>query len=126
MAINTISDIAGNIQQPLLTLPALPASSGVHAISNRIATSESTHSVKNGPNEEADAHVEQAVEKIQEAVNSLAQNLRFSIDEETGKTVIKVMDVQTEEVIRQIPSQEAIAIARTLDKIQGLLLNDKA
>lgn len=123
MAINTISDIAANIQQPLLTLPT---SSGTHAINNRIAASESTHSVKTGSNEETDAHVEQAVEKIQEAVNSLAQNLRFSIDEETGKTVIKVMDVQTEEVIRQIPSQEAIAIARTLDKIQGLLLNDKA
>jgi len=119
MAINSISDIAGNIQQPLLTLPAL-------SNNTRTVTTESVNPVKAGSNEETDAHVEQAVEKIQEAVNSLAQNLKFSIDEETGKTVIKVMDVQTEEVIRQIPSQEAITIARTLDKIQGLLLNDKA
>jgi flagellar protein FlaG len=123
MAINTISDLAGNIQKPLLTLTAL---SNAHAINNQTAATESANLVQAGPNEETDAHVEHAVEKIQEAVNSLAQNLKFSIDEETGKTVVKVMDVQTEEVIRQIPSQEAITIARTLDKIQGLLLNDKA
>lgn len=124
MAINSISDTtAGNISQPLLTLPSM---NNAHAAHNRTVASESVGSTKNGSNKETTAHVEQAVEKIQATVNSLAQNLKFSIDEETGKTVIKVMDVQTEEVIRQIPSEEAIKIARTLDKIQGLLLNDKA
>jgi len=52
--------------------------------------------------------------------------LQFSIDEDTGKTIIKVMDVHTEEVIRQIPTEEAVKIARTLDKVQGLLFNGKA
>ncbi len=70
--------------------------------------------------------VKHAVEQIQEAVNNLAQNLQFSIDEDTGKTVVKILDSQTQEVIRQFPSEEAIAIARTLDKVQGLLFNDKA
>ncbi|HQV89775.1 MAG TPA: flagellar protein FlaG [Nitrosomonas sp.] len=50
----------------------------------------------------------------------------MSVDQDTGKTVVKVMDIHTDEVIRQIPTEEAISIARTLDKVQGLLLNDKA
>lgn len=59
-------------------------------------------------------------------MDNLAHNLRFSIDEDTGKTIIKVVDTHTDEVIRQFPTEQAIEIARTLDKVQGLLFNDKA
>jgi len=123
MAINSISDTAGNTLQPMLTLPA---ANNTHAANNKPVVIDPNNLAKIGSNGQSDAHIEQAVEKIQETVNNLSQNLKFSIDEDTGKTVIKVMDVQTQEVIRQIPSQEAITIARTLDKVQGLLLNDKA
>lgn len=75
---------------------------------------------------EAEEQIKQAVQKIQGVVDNLAQNLLFSIDEETGKTIIKVMDAHTDEIIRQIPTEEAIEIARTLDKAQGLLFNGKA
>ncbi len=75
---------------------------------------------------ESEEQIKQAVQYIQEAVDNLAHNLRFSIDEDTGKTIIKVMDAHTDEIIRQIPTEKAIEIARTLDKIQGLLFNDKA
>lgn len=70
--------------------------------------------------------VQQAVEKIKSVTDQLAQNLQFSIDDETGITVVKILDSQTQEVIRQIPTEEAVSIARTLDKVQGLLFNDKA
>lgn len=124
MAISHISDTAGNLPQPLSTLPKIHDK---NAANTKLAAIEATSTVNAvSKNDESSAHVEQAVGKIQETVNHLAQNLKFSIDEDTGKTVIKVMDVQTQEIIRQIPSQEAITIARTLDKIQGLLLNDKA
>ncbi|MEK6736384.1 MAG: flagellar protein FlaG, partial [Pseudomonadota bacterium] len=55
--------------------------------------------------------IKQAVQKIQETVDNLAQNLRFSVDEDTGKTIIKVVDAHTEEVIRQFPTEQAIEIA---------------
>lgn len=74
----------------------------------------------------SDQDVQHAVQKIQETVANLAHNLLFSIDEDTGRTIIKVMDTNTDEVIRQIPTEEAIEIAHTLDKVQGLLFNDKA
>ena len=75
---------------------------------------------------ESDEQIRQAVQDIQGAVDNLAHNLRFSIDEDTGKTIIKVVDAHTDEIIRQFPTEEAIEIARTLDKVQGLLFNDKA
>jgi flagellar protein FlaG len=51
--------------------------------------------------------------------------LNFSKDQDTGKTIIKVVDTATDTVIRQIPSEEAIAIAKSIDKMQGLLINHK-
>lgn len=69
----------------------------------------------------------QAVQQMQRSLPSMARNLQFSLDEETGRTVVKVVDTDTNEVIRQIPSEEALAIAQTLDKEStGLLLKQKA
>ena len=67
-----------------------------------------------------------AVEKIQEFVSSTASDIRFSIDEDSGQTVVKVIDRETQEVIRQIPSQEMLDLAQALDKLQGLLIKQKA
>lgn len=93
---------------------------------NVVRPSASTMQPRTGNQPEPEEQIKQAVQKIQETVDNLAHNLRFSIDEDTGRTIIKVMDTHTEEVIRQIPTKEAIEIARTLDKVQGLLFNDKA
>lgn len=70
--------------------------------------------------------IQEAVDQIQLFMQTMARNLNFSIDEDTGKTVIKVMDGQTNEVIRQMPSEEAINIAHALGKIRGTLFDDKA
>ncbi|MBL8491536.1 MAG: flagellar protein FlaG, partial [Rhodocyclaceae bacterium] len=42
------------------------------------------------------------------------------------KTVVKVVDGQTGKMIRQIPSEELLAIAESIDRMQGLLLRQKA
>lgn len=74
----------------------------------------------------APAQVEQAVRSISKAIQPISRNLHFSIDEATGHTVVRVVDTETGNLIRQIPTQEALDIARVLDRMQGLLLNDKA
>jgi flagellar protein FlaG len=72
------------------------------------------------------ASVKQSVAKINETIASSGSGLRFTVDEDTGINVVKVMDVESKEVIRQIPTKEVIAIAKALDKLQGLLVRDKA
>ncbi|MER0204936.1 MAG: flagellar biosynthesis protein FlaG [Nitrosomonas sp.] len=116
------------------TIGALPPSSPPLSTSRKLSISNadviaspvSTADPRINSNPRSEDQVNEAVQKIQGTVDNLAHNLRFSIDEDTGKTIIKVMDVHTEEIIRQIPSEEAVEIARTLDKVQGLLFNGKA
>ena len=74
--------------------------------------------------------VQKAIKTVQDMVQSQASNLQFSLDRETGKAVVTVVDTNTNEVIRQIPSKEMIAIAHAIDQMQakgqGLLLNQQA
>jgi flagellar protein FlaG len=67
-----------------------------------------------------------AVEKIQEFIRKTASDIEFSIDDDSGRTVVKVIDRETKDIIRQIPSQEMLDLAQALDKLQGLLIRQKA
>lgn len=67
-----------------------------------------------------------AVNTTNKFMLALSQNLQFSIDKDTSKVVVKLTDVATKEVIRQIPSEEMLSIAKALDKLQGLLIREKA
>lgn len=70
--------------------------------------------------------VEDAVKRLADFVSPTQSQISFSIDEESGLRVVKILDNESKEVIRQFPSEEAIALAQALDKIQGLLIKDKA
>ena len=74
----------------------------------------------------AGADIKQAVQDLNNYAQSLQRDLHFSIDEDSGETVVRVMDHESGEVIRQIPSEELLAIARSLENAQGLLLSAKA
>ncbi|OWY36218.1 flagellar protein FlaG [Herbaspirillum aquaticum] len=73
-----------------------------------------------------DSELNDAVGKLNDFAAANAAALNFSKDQDTGKTIIKVVDTATDTVIRQIPSEEAIAIAKSIDKMQGLLIKEKA
>lgn len=71
--------------------------------------------------------VKQVMEEVKQAVEARAPNsLAFSIDDSSGKVIVKVTDAATGEMVRQIPSEEMLDIARSIDKMQGLLLKEKA
>ena len=70
--------------------------------------------------------IDRAMGEVKKALAPVARNLQFSLDTETGRTVVKVVDSSTNEVIRQIPSEELLNLAKTLDKFTGLLLKQKA
>lgn len=70
--------------------------------------------------------VKQAVQDINKSMRSLSQGLEFSIDADTKQTIVKVIDPQTKEIIRQMPSQDALEIAKALDQVLGKLIKEKA
>lgn len=70
--------------------------------------------------------LEDATKRVEKFVGPLSSQLQFSIDEASGTRIVKVLDIATKEVIRQIPSEEMVEIARALESLQGLLLHQKA
>lgn len=73
----------------------------------------------------------EAMNKVSSYMQNVQRNLNFSIDESTGQTVVKVIDAESEEVIRQFPSEEMLALARHLsemngESVSGLLMQSKA
>lgn len=64
--------------------------------------------------------------KINAFVQGRASNVQFVTDEDTGLDIVKVIDTSTKEVIRQMPTQEAVQIAKALDQLKGLLIRQKA
>ena len=72
------------------------------------------------------AQVAEAVKNINQTMQALSRNLEFSIDTDSKQTIVKVVDQETQEVIRQMPSAEALEIAKALDRVQGLLIRQKA
>ncbi len=84
----------------------------------QVAKQEATHE-----------QVQRAANLVQEFVQTKANNLAFSVDKDSGKTVVKVIDSQTKEVIKQFPSEEILALAQALEQMQeghGMLLKGKA
>ena len=70
--------------------------------------------------------VKEAVAKVKDSLDSLQRAFDFSVDEDSGHTVVKVMDRSTKEVLRQIPSEEFLAIARNIEKTKGQLFEGEA
>lgn len=67
-----------------------------------------------------------AVDQVNKTIQTLSNDVQFTVDKETGKEIVKVVDRETKKVIRQIPSEEMVSIAKRLDELQGLIIRQKA
>ncbi|MDQ3202461.1 MAG: flagellar protein FlaG [Pseudomonadota bacterium] len=64
-----------------------------------------------------------AVQEIEKFVQSVKRNLEFSIDEPSGKVVVKVIASDSGEVVRQIPNAEVLKLATSLNDASSLLFS---
>ncbi len=71
--------------------------------------------------------VTEAVQQMNRAMRMANSALEFSVDQDTDRVVVTMTDRDTGEVVRQYPSEEALALSRYLDSVsQGALLSQKA
>ena len=70
--------------------------------------------------------LEKATKEMNDFVQTISSSIEFLLDKDTGSTVVKVIDTATKDVLRQIPSEEMLAIAKAIDKVKGLLVHQKA
>jgi len=116
-------------------LPAAPGreSAPVHSV---VSTSSSsvTSTIESAPTQletaakmPAPEELQAAVKKLNDYVQNIRRTLSFSIEESTGRTIIKVYDAETDELIRQIPPEDTMKLADTLTGSDvNLLLNERA
>ena len=70
----------------------------------------------------SEEQVKDAVSKLNDYVQSNERTLDFQMDEDSGKTVIKVYDTLSAELIRQIPNELALELAQNLNDEEPSLL----
>ncbi|ROL81916.1 flagellar biosynthesis protein FlaG [Pseudomonas protegens] len=88
-----------------------------------IAETASQHGKKGAQTEQE--KLKMAVQEIEKFVQSVKRNLEFSIDEPSGKVVVKVIASDSGEVVRQIPNEEVLRLANSLNDASSLLFSAK-
>jgi flagellar protein FlaG len=71
----------------------------------------------------SDQQLADAAETMNKQAQNLKRELHFSINEDTGETVIKVVDSQNQKLIRTIPSDEFLDLQQQFNESIGVLLN---
>lgn len=116
----------GNVAAP--GAPDVSAAAAVAAATPSTTTATVAASTTPSAQPTSKEALQKALDEVKQAIPPSAQDLLFSIDKDTGRTVVKVVDASTKKVLRQIPSEEIMAIAKSLDKfdkLQGLLVKQK-
>jgi len=95
------------------------------AAPERVVTQVQKAKESNDRTEVAPEEMEQIVEKLNAFVQLTQRDVSFGIDDQSGRDVISVFESETQELIRQIPSEEALALLKRMDKAIGLLFSEK-
>lgn len=73
-------------------------------------------------NEANREELDQAVSKLNDFVQNVQRDLQFEVNNDSGQTVVRVVDQETQEVIRQIPDEVALRLAEKLQQDEPLTL----
>ncbi len=92
-----------------------PGVEAIKAEDNNISSIEMAKENKKAEeSKEPEQTLDDAVKQLNSYVQSINRNLEFNIDNDSGKTVVKVFDSETEQLIRQIPNEEALSMTKQL------------
>jgi len=120
-----IPNVSNTIQTPQ---SARVPGDGAAAIKDSVKVRPSVAQAE--PQQPSNVQLKSAVDSINRALQQTNMKMELSIDSSTKKPVVKMMDAETGELIRQFPSEEVLAIASSIDQFlefqQGLLLKTKA
>jgi flagellar protein FlaG len=95
----------------------------VQATSDAKPANQQTHNQESPPSLE---EIRRAAQQIESYLKSVGRQLEFRIDDSTGRTIITVKDSNTGEVVRQIPGDETLRLARSLGTSPNALVDTEA
>ncbi|MEL4245489.1 flagellar protein FlaG [Shewanella xiamenensis] len=77
-------------------------------------------------NEQDPGKLTQVATELSDMMSMMRKGLAFKVDENSGQAVVTVLDRDTGDVIRQMPSEEALKLAEKLSEVTGLLMKTEA
>lgn len=69
-------------------------------------------------------NIQEAIDRLNQQLKANGRDLSFQMDEKINRPIITVRNIETGEVVRQIPSEEIIRMAHSLEEGKGLLFNE--
>ena len=69
--------------------------------------------------------LEQVAEQLQEFIGKMNRGLEFSVDKDSGRDVIKVLDKTSGELIKQYPTEEVLSLVAKLSEATGNFVDSK-
>ncbi len=123
--------------QPKVVVQTPPKGGGVEQKAPEVKVDAASEAAAAAAKAKAEINVEQyaratkevmqvAAQQIQGYLRDSGRNLNVSLDESTGKYVARVVNPETGEVVRSLPSEETLRIARNIDQMRGMLVNQRA
>ena len=113
---------AGTVPQPVVQQPVRTDAEVVAQVANTVIKPSSVDATSQ-PTREV---VAKAAADIQQFVQSMGRNLSFSVDEVSGYRVVRVVNPNTGELVRQLPSEELLKIARDFERLNNVLVSQRA
>ena len=134
MTINDVNNGA-NIAPPVVQPKATPKKPEVVAASKGGDVHDSAEAMSKAADQrksqsmneiaEMAAEIREAVAAINEAVKKVPTSLDFSVDEASKRFVVQVTDKNTGELIRKLPGDAVLRIARQLESMKGVVFDQK-
>ncbi|GAA4874418.1 flagellar protein FlaG [Ferrimonas pelagia] len=97
---------------------AEPASAGAVTAAERLASGQDPALARE--------QLERIASELEQFVSGNQRALSFHVDDDTGRDVVVVKDIQRDEVIRQVPAEEVLELAARLSDLSGLLIETQA
>lgn len=121
-----LSQVAAGIvthqgRQPSQAGRPVPAVSGIDKSHTKVDAAE-----KRENDVQAADKLPEVVAELNTMLQEMNRSIRFSVDDDSGRIVVKVIDMTNDEVIRQIPSEDMMSLIRHAGDSQSLLLNEEA
>jgi len=122
---------AGPLARPVNTPSTAPVQAGAQTTATSAASSSRNVAaeVLRKPDvgydaEDVKRNLSEAIDRLNEQMRQNGRDLAFRLDEKVDRTVITVRQAETGEVVRQIPSEDVLNLAYSIEDIKGLLFNE--
>ena len=121
---NPASSVVTKATESVRRPPASPEATLIQPTQSISASGESERAVNESRNIETE--VTKAISQIQIMMDLRNRSVSFTRDQETGTDIIKIIDDNTGDTIRQMPSEELLQFMKNLTRMLGTFLDEKA